>query len=104
MSEGAHYHVLSGLTGGYLPNSVTCLRHESDSDARRAWLAEVGYQVDCECSEDTYCDGCSTVEAAAELADTEQLPWITLRGGMDAVWLVTVPDSDCEGESDEFTC
>ncbi len=35
-----HYHVLCGLTGGYMPNSNEVYRTRRDAEAGARWLAE----------------------------------------------------------------
>ena len=35
-----HYHVLSGLTGGYMPNTNDVCTSRRDADASARWLAQ----------------------------------------------------------------
>lgn len=103
---GTHYHVLSGLVGGYLPTNVDCLRDTvsagySPTDAWRDRVDEL-LPDECECDDPELCAPCATRAESASIAADSGVPWVMVNE-WEYVSLERVCDSDCEGESDEFT-
>ena len=102
---GTHYHVLSGLVGGYLPTHIDCLRDivcevgYSPIDAWRDWVDEL-LPDGCECDGTELCAPCATRAESASIAADSGTPWVMV-GEWEYVSLELVCDSDCEGESDE---
>lgn len=80
-AERPHWHYQSGLIGGYLPNTDTCLGDMSDANAAQYLLAEcdtyadAAHSGDVECSDSAPCAACSALaECGAIIADGDYMP------------------------------
>lgn len=82
MPNTNHYHVLSGLTGGYLPNTNDYCKTRRDAEASARWLAE-GLRFD-----------------GIQISGSASAGWYDVRNGREYIEITKCSEADCS--EDDF--